>query len=595
MRFIGLIAATAVSVAAAPLNHHEVSTRDILPPFSLPDVAPLSTLRAVGVTTKRATFLYGPGIGGGPTSPTGALGLALIAADSALTDTELAAEAVLSTADRGVATLDIAKYNNLKTLDDYTKLYDDEWVQSTNPTGVMPGMLTNYTQDLLFSMERLSLNPYSVRRLIPGQDSLPFIVDSSTVQNVAGTSLSSLLSQGRLFYVDHRDQSSLPRTAQFGAACDAYFYISPSSGAFLPLAIRTNYGSNLIYTPADSANDWLLAKMMFNVNDFFHGQFHHLANTHFVAEVAFQAAVRTLSDNHPVYGVFKRLMYGAFGIRPLAVVVLFRQNGSIDNFFAHSGGAAQTYSATLYNNGVAGAVQSNYFETNLRRRGLIGSTVGPALKSFPFYEDALVIHNSIKKFITSFVNSYYSNDATVVGDAELQAWMGEAVTAGSIDFPSSSTMKTRGQLIDLLSHMAHLVSTSHHTVNTNNLITGGGVLPLNPSALYKDIPTAKGVTNVADYLIPVGPVLDMIQNQAFFSRPLIAGSNRTLINMFNDAIMLSRMNSATRAANTKFMSEMQAQSQVVKNRKFDAQGLSQGMPFLWQSLDPNVAPWSLTI
>ncbi|KAF3904859.1 Lipoxygenase-4 [Dactylellina cionopaga] len=600
MRWFEFVAISAVSVVAAPLSQRDALPRALLPPFSLPGAQPLSsTLRAAGIATKRATFKYSPGVDGGPSSPAGVLGEELVAADSALTDVELTAEVVVDTADLADASVDaaVAKYNGLKTLDDYTKLYDGNWEASSSPTGVMPGMLTNYTQDLLFSMERLSLNPYAVRRLIPGQDALPFQVDDATISSVAGKTLSTLLSEGRLFYADHRAQAALPTTANFVAACDAYFYISPTSGEFLPLAIRTNLNSNLIYTPADSADDWLLAKMMYNCDDFFMGQFNHLAATHYVAEVAFQAAVRTLSDDHPVFGIFKRLMYGAFGIRPLAVVVLLRPGGSIDQFFGHTGKAAGAFSLELYNNGFAGAVQGNYFLTNLKRRGLIvDPSVGPALKDFPFYEDALPIYNAIHDFVTSFVNSYYANDAAVVGDPELQAWLVEANgPAGSIDFPTAATMKTRAQLVDLLTHLAHLVSSAHHTVNTNNLLTGGGVLPFNPSALYKKIPTTKGASNLAQYLPPVLQSLQMIQNQAFFSRPLLAGTDRSIVHMFDDAVMLSRMNSATRNANDAFKTAMLARSQVVKSRTFDAQGLSQGMPFVWKSLDPDVAPFSLTI
>lgn len=199
------------------------------------------------------------------------------------------------------------QYNGLQTLDDYTKLYDGEWQSSSSPTGQDPGMLTNYTQDLLFSMERLSFNPFAVRRLSK-TESRPFTVDDTTTKSITGQSLGSLQSAGRLFYVDHRAQGDLPRTndGKYAPACDAYFYISPSSGNFLPLAIRTNTNNSLAYTPKDSANDWLLAKMMFNTNDFFMGQFHHLAQTHYVTEVAYQAAIRTLSDDHPVLAIFKR-------------------------------------------------------------------------------------------------------------------------------------------------------------------------------------------------------------------------------------------------------------------------------------------------
>lgn len=156
-------------------------------------------------------------------------------------------------------------------------------------------------------MERLAFNPYAVRRLNQTTDSpLPFTIADDTATNITGQTLDSLLLDGRLFYADHRNQSTLPKTAQFTAACDAYFYISATSGDFLPLAIRTNVGSNLVYTPEDSAEDWLLAKIMFNVNDFFMGQLDHFARTHFQAEICYFSAVRTLSGEHPVLALMQR-------------------------------------------------------------------------------------------------------------------------------------------------------------------------------------------------------------------------------------------------------------------------------------------------
>lgn len=144
-------------------------------------------------------------------------------------------------------------------------LYDNEW-KNTLPAGPVPGILTNYTQDLLFSMERLSISPYAVRRLSPSADSLAFAVDDSVAKQLTGSTLQELLEAGRLFYVDHSSQGSLDRTSAYAPACDAYFFIDEASGDFLPLAIRTGVGANLIYTPADSPNDWLLAKMMYNTN-----------------------------------------------------------------------------------------------------------------------------------------------------------------------------------------------------------------------------------------------------------------------------------------------------------------------------------------
>lgn len=77
-------------------------------------------------------------------------------------------------------------------------------------------------------------------------------------------------------------------------------------------------------------------------------------------------------------------------------------------------------------------------------------------------------------------------------------------------------------------------------------------------------------------------------------RPFFVGTNRTLMHMFDDPSMLSRMNSATQSAATTFLSSMRAFSGQVAARNFDQNGLSQGMPFVWKALDPNVAPFSIT-
>lgn len=549
-------------------------------------------LRADEVSRKKETFLYGPSLGVGPAYPAGELGLVYINADEAIVTAERNAQLAVSRGDGTQAMANAAKYNGLKTLDDYTRLYDHEWQNSSRPTGQDSGILTNYTQDLLFSMERLSVNPYAVRRLLPLEE-LPFAVEDATIRSMAGQPLRSLLDDGRLFYVDHRNQSTYNRTDKFGAACDAYFYISPSSGDFLPLAIRTNVGSNLIYTPNDSPTDWLLAKMMFNVNDFFMAQIDHLARTHSVAEILYQAAIRSLSDKHPVLAILKRLMYGAFGIRPLAMTILFNPGAAIDRFFPWTGTAATQFNNDTYANGYAGAFHANWIRNNLRRRGLIDCAHGPPLKDFPFYEDAGPIVDAIHRFTRTLVSSYYPNNAAIRADPEVRAWLAELTGNGEvIDFPP---IDTRSDLANVLAEVARLVSVTHHAVNTNELITSSGTLPFHPTALYQPIPTEKGITNVVPWLPPLNQSLRWISVSANFARPLLAGTNRSIVHMFDDDVMLGRMNEDTRRANDRFMETMRARSRVVKSRGFGKDGLSQGMPFVWNALDPDIAPWSSTI
>lgn len=199
-----------------------------------------------------------------------------------------------------------AQAGGFKNLSSYELLYKDQW-RLSNPGRVAPGAFTNYTQDLFFSMERLSIGPFSTRRLHPSKDALPFTVDAATVQKITGKSLEQLHESGRLFFADHSYQAKYAlQPGRFAAACNAYFYIDPKSDDFLPLAIRTNVGSDLIYTPLDTKDDWLFAKMMFNNNDYFFGQIYHLANSHAVAEIVYLAALRTLSTRHPVRAFLDR-------------------------------------------------------------------------------------------------------------------------------------------------------------------------------------------------------------------------------------------------------------------------------------------------
>lgn len=65
--------------------------------------------------------------------------------------------------------------------------------------------------------------------------------------------------------------------------------------------------------------------------------------------------------------------------------------------------------------------------------------------------------------------------------------------------------------------------------------------------------------------------------------------------MFDDEVMLARMSRGVREAAGKFAREMEAFSGVVQARVFGADGLAQGMPFLWRALDPDVAPYSVSI
>ncbi|KXH64208.1 manganese lipoxygenase [Colletotrichum salicis] len=583
--------------ATAALSSAPVSTRTPVPTqYTLPNEDSDFSSRADEIKLKQQDIIYGePLIGDTSFFPNGSLGTQISLRDQSLwlKDSEPVAQYAIS--ESAAALEDITKHGGLKGLEDYKVLYDGHWSRSV-PGGIAKGQFSNFTSDLLFAMERLSINPYVIRRLNYKKDKIPVPLDDKTVRKITGTTLESLHKDGRLFLADHSYQTKyVVQQGRYSAACQALFYLDKRSGHFLPLAIKTNVGADLTYTPLDTVNEWLLAKVMFNVNDFFHGQVYHLLNSHDVAEIVYLAALRTLSSRHPVLNLLERLMYQAYAIRPIGDRVLFNTGGFFDQNFAFSNAAVRRFGAEFYPT-VAGPFQKNYFEDNLRSRDLLKSSFGPKLPHFPFYEDGKRIIGVIRKFIESFVETTYASDRMIAKDWELQAWIDESNgPAKVIDFPSAP-LRSRKQLIDILTHMAWLTGVSHHVLNQGEPVTASGVLPLHPLSLYAPVPTKKGhIESLLPWLPNEQKSVDQITLLARFNRPQVVEKNQTLRYMFNAESLLAGTKKTVSLANDRFMKEMGSIRREISGRRFDGEGLSQGMPFIWTGMDPGVIPFYLSV
>jgi arachidonate 15-lipoxygenase (second type)/8-lipoxygenase (S-type) len=232
---------------------------------------------------------------------------------------------------------------------------------------------------------------------------------------------------------------------------------------------------------------------------------------------------------------------------------------------------------------------------DFQTRGLIKPAHGPALKNFPFYDDASVVYSAIRTFFSSFVDSYYTSDKALKADTELQAWIKEAGPAQIKDFPAAP-LTIKDALVDMLTHIAQLVAINHNTLNTDTPVHSQATLPLHPVAFYKPLPTGPGtVADVVPYMTPLQAAIGQIVLLASFNRQMYDNTNETIAHMFDQPDMLARMNSKTKVAEATYRGSMQAFSKKVRARTFDKNGLSQGMPFIWKTLDPEGAPFWLAI
>ncbi|KAI0814056.1 lipoxygenase [Xylaria sp. FL0064] len=588
-----LLAATAVQASPALTERHlEVARND--DSYSLPKSDRNPRARAAEIQAKRKGWQYSEYPMGVAYYPTGTLANQTIAKDLETWMPPITKISEATARESPIALEAINSKGGFKKLEDYVYLYDGQWPEAF-PDGPFPGMLTNFTDDRMFSMMRLSADPYRIHRVKP-TDELLFPVDDAKA--ITGLTLEQLQAQGRLFLEDFSEMKELDPTDKFGAGTQGYFYIDPKSGDFLPLAVRPlvkgREDSALVYTPKDSFNDWMLAKMFLNQNAGWHTTWAHITQSHSAAEAPYLAAIRTLSDNHPVLVIMKRIEKTPWNIRPLleAGVLAGSSANAGPQYYAWTSLSGRQWANQVYSSGETANFQSNYYRTFLENQGLINCNYGPALKSFPFYEDASVVVEAIRNFMTIFINSYYPNDNAVAQDAELQAWQKETAVAKVYDFPKS--IKTRSTLIDILTHQAYLGAIVHGVMSTNGAIGDTTSLPFAPAGFRQPIPNEKGVEDIMEFMpTPEGAVWQVV-TYAAANRAMWRDTNETISYMFEDDAMLNKMNPQTYKAAKNFKSSMDAFSKEVRARTFDKDGLSRGMPFMWNVLDPNWAPyWSV--
>ncbi|KAI0157772.1 lipoxygenase [Xylariaceae sp. FL1272] len=586
MKFLVTAAALAATVSALPAVTRNDNAK---PSYSIPlhDKNPKS--RASALATKRAGWKYKEFPLGGAPLPDGSLANKTIAEQDKSWLPFLGVIQNQITQDTDKAIEDLHTSGPFTSLDDYARLYDNEWQTIVPGELLVPGMATNYTDDRLFSMSRLSANPYRTRR-VQRKDKLLFPVDNAA--SITGLSLEQLRDQGRLFSVDYSDMATLPRSSNYGAICQAFFYIDPKSGDFLPLAVNAMYSnSSLIYTPEDSPDDWMLGKLLFNQNDNWYITYAHISFSHSASDFAYLTALRSLSESHPLMALIERFESTPLNIRPVLYKGIIT-SGAIDKYYPWTGDAARLYANQVFESGEASNFQSNYIEKRLENAGLINSRFGPELKSFPFWEDTSVIVSTMRTFFKEVIDSYYTNDLAVLLDKEVQGWAKEAQVAGLPDFPK--VISSRKQLADILTHIDYLGAVVHGVISSNGVIGYMAALPFAPTAFYKPLPTTKGASNLIQYMPNIYQAVAQVSTLLAASRSAWIDGNQTMTHMWDDEAMLSRMNSKTRAANVHFKDTMNDFSAEVRARTFDSEGLNRGMPVMWRPLDPNAAPyWSV--
>jgi len=381
----------------------------------------------------------------------------------------------------------------------------------------LPEISQNFETDAEFANMRLAgPNPVMIERLQVLDKRLQITEEQYKQVMGADDSLEKALAEGRLYLADYSIfegalNGSFPNDQKFNHAPLALFAVTLTTKALMPLAIqyRSYYTSEiLIFTPQDGY-DWLIAKTIVQVAD---GNFHeavsHLGRTHLFVEPFVIATHNQLSVKHPLSILLTPHFEGTVAINNAAQGSLIASGGGVDKLLSSSIDQSRVFA-------IKGA-QSYLLNVNtvslpqtLAKRGVDDQTILP---NYPYRDDALLLWNAIKNWMSNYLGYYYKSDDEVKNDKELKLWVAELVAhdGGRMNNIGTNNSITKlNELIDLATLVCFTASAQHAAVNfpQGDLMTFTPAMPL---AAYT--PASQKGASQTDYLNLL-PSLDKAQSQ----------------------------------------------------------------------------------
>jgi len=110
-------------------------------------------------------------------------------------------------------------------------------------------------------------------------------------------------------------------------------------------------------------------------------------------------------------------------------------------------------------------INTSTLQQTLAQRGVDDTSRWP---DYPYRDDALLLWGAIYQWVEDYVNHYYTSDAAVHGDTELQNWVAELVAhdGGRLNnIGAANRISSRAQLIELVTLICFTASVQHAAVN----------------------------------------------------------------------------------------------------------------------------------
>jgi arachidonate 15-lipoxygenase len=222
-------------------------------------------------------------------------------------------------------------------------------------------------------------------------------------------------------------------------------------GGLVPVAIQLYQDPTLpnqrIYTPDDGLN-WLMAKIFVQIADGNHHELvSHLTHTHLVAEAFVLATATELALNHS-----------------LAESELINPGGFVDRLLAGTLEASIELIKSSYRQRL-----DNFADYALPKELALRQVQDTSLlPDYPYRDDALLLWQATETYVKDYLSLYYTSDADVNEDTELQAWVRKLMSpegGGIKKLVSDGKLDTLAKLIEVVTQIIFIAGPQHAAVN----------------------------------------------------------------------------------------------------------------------------------
>ncbi|XP_038044498.1 polyunsaturated fatty acid 5-lipoxygenase-like isoform X2 [Patiria miniata] len=372
---------------------------------------------------------------------------------------------------------DIAKRKaNLLLQSKLSKIFTGKWESLDDLSNVYHGKFPKpagmhmWRSDIEFGLQRLiRCNPTQLKLFTEVPEKFG-VTDELVAPFLEGMTIQEAIEKKKLYYVDYEILLKLPVKQGTPVVSPIGLFFVDKDKHLIPVALQLEQQKapdNPIFVPSDPEYTWLLAKMWFNFADAsYHQSATHLGLTHLAMESVAATMHYSLSPSHPLFRLLAPHFLFLMAINSRGLALLISVDGWVDKtmnigrdgMFDLIGRAFKKWRLNV----------EGTLPNDLKNRGVDDTE---ALPNYHYRDDALLIYDAMKKYVTEVVEAHYETPEMIVEDYELQEWgrlMNTPQDEGGVGVqgvPADGKFATVEDVISTITPIMFTCSVSHGVAN----------------------------------------------------------------------------------------------------------------------------------